>query len=317
MALDRFCKQHFTALVLVVVAGSAYFQAAGVMQLIGAALLDARTSVPTRKPSADSVQHQSHRAEQARVILARNAFDSVTGPLTESHENVAVSTRVRARVDDPLAAPACDGVTALVTTESSDRLWSLAALRASGEPTARLRRVGDTVGSRQVAFIGFNPRENSPAVWLEASAELCQVLLFRPQLQQARVAPTTADPKAARAAPEFAAHIRKTSEAEFDIDRSLLEKILQDPAELMKGMRLVPEKKDGASVGLRVFGVRSDSLLGALGLRNGDRLDSINGFALANPEKALEAYARLRFAPRLTLSVNRQGSPLNVDYRVK
>ena len=75
--------------------------------------------------------------------------------------------------------------------------------------------------------------------------------------------------------------------------------------------------KDGKVVGVRMFGIRPDTLLGTLGLQNGDRLESINGFNMASPEKALEAYARLRTADHLTVQVNRRGANQNLDYNIK
>ena len=73
----------------------------------------------------------------------------------------------------------------------------------------------------------------------------------------------------------------------------------------MRQARIVPEKENGKVVGIRLFGVKPDTLLGTLGMENGDRLEKINGFDMASPEKALEAYARLRTADHLTVSVNR------------
>jgi len=70
-------------------------------------------------------------------------------------------------------------------------------------------------------------------------------------------------------------------------------------------------------VGIRLFGVRPDTLLGALGLENGDRLQSINGFDMASPEKVLEAYARLRTADHLIVQVNRRGQNVNIDFDIK
>jgi general secretion pathway protein C len=81
-------------------------------------------------------------------------------------------------------------------------------------------------------------------------------------------------------------------------------------------LRLVPEAKGGAVIGVRLFGIRSDSLLRIIGLENGDRLESINGFALGTPEQALRAYAQLRTATRLALSINRRGNPLTLMYRI-
>jgi general secretion pathway protein C len=85
---------------------------------------------------------------------------------------------------------------------------------------------------------------------------------------------------------------------------------------LLHSVRVVPEQVDGKVIGLRLFGIRPSSLLGTLGLRNGDRLESINGFPLGDPEKALEAYARLRTAPHLRLSLQRAGRPLEVDLNI-
>ena len=117
---------------------------------------------------------------------------------------------------------------------------------------------------------------------------------------------------------DIASKIQKISETEYQIDRSVVDKILENQAELMKSARIVPEQKDGKVVGVRMFGIRPDTLLGTLGLQNGDRLESINGFNMASPEKALEAYARLRTASSLkNVKVNRRGQSMSIDYQIK
>jgi general secretion pathway protein C len=63
--------------------------------------------------------------------------------------------------------------------------------------------------------------------------------------------------------------------------------------------------------------IRPDTLLGTLGMENGDRLQQINGFDMTSPEKALEAYARLRTADKLTVQVTRRGQLTNLDYNIK
>jgi general secretion pathway protein C len=52
-------------------------------------------------------------------------------------------------------------------------------------------------------------------------------------------------------------------------------------------------------------------------MENGDRLQTINGFEVASPEKALEAYARLRTADKLTIQLNRRGQNMNLDFNIK
>jgi general secretion pathway protein C len=109
----------------------------------------------------------------------------------------------------------------------------------------------------------------------------------------------------------------KVSATEYNIDRGVVDKILENQADLMRQARIVPEQENGKVVGIRLFGVRPDTLLGVLGMENGDRLQTINGFDMASPEKALEAYARLRTADHLTVQVNRRGQNTNLDYNIK
>jgi general secretion pathway protein C len=192
-----------------------------------------------------------------------------------------------------------------------------------------MRRAGDDVGGRKVEYIGYNPREHSPAVWLSNASALCQALLFRVQPPPG-AAPAVAPPAAAAepaapppsrgpstVPPDIAAKIQKISDTEFHVDRSVVDKILENQADLMRSARIVPEQKDGKVLGVRMFGIRPDTLLGTLGLQNGDRLETINGFNMASPEKALEAYARLRTAGNLNVKVTRRGQPMSIDYRIK
>ena len=50
---------------------------------------------------------------------------------------------------------------------------------------------------------------------------------------------------------------------------------------------------------------------------NPRRIEQINGFDMASPEKALEAYARLRTATSLTVALNRRGKPLTINFNIK
>ncbi|HET9953086.1 MAG TPA: type II secretion system protein GspC [Polyangiaceae bacterium] len=326
MALDALIKKYFTVVILAMVAMSAYFEAAGATQLLGAALLAAPSGSAPHAVPAPPIVIPSRERSTADAIIDRNPFDSVTGPLHPKPEPEALTPKPDTIANtDPLTAPQCDGVSALIITESTDRLWSVAALQATGETAPKMRRVGDDVGGKKIEFIGFNPRESSPAVWCSSGGQLCQVLLFKSAAQPTPTAapvaaapPPPPPPPAGGAVPaDIASRIQKVSDSEFNVDRQVVDKILENQAELMKSARIVPEQKDGKVVGIRLFGVRPDTLLGTLGLQNGDRLETINGFNMASPEKALEAYARLRAASELNIKVNRRGSPVSIDYHIK
>jgi general secretion pathway protein C len=68
---------------------------------------------------------------------------------------------------------------------------------------------------------------------------------------------------------------------------------------------------------MRVLRIRPDTLLGKLGMVNGDIIQSINGFPLSAPDKALQAYARLRTASNIALRIERKGKPMTIDLHIQ
>ena len=76
-------------------------------------------------------------------------------------------------------------------------------------------------------------------------------------------------------------------------------------------------EQGGRVVGVQLFGVRGNSLLGRLGMQNGDVLNRINGLDIASPDRALEAYSRLRTSDSLQVSVTRGGQPVNIDFHIR
>src|SRR5580704_2147269 len=324
MAIDKILRRHFWAVILALVAIAAFLGAQGMTQVVGASLSITEAELAAapltgRLPPPPS--SASPHATNADAILARNPFDSVTGPLNAVAVSLPdqVASAPALDLSDPMNAPDCDGVTILVIAASADPDWSFAAFETQAEQgKSILRRRGGEVGGKTVTFIGWD------RVWMVAGNQLCQSRMFKPPAA-ASAAPTVAaaapPPPAAGGASGVSAEIKngiqKPSDNEFKVDRGVVDKILENQAELMRQARIVPEQENGKVVGIRLFGVRPDTLLGTLGMENGDRLEKINGFDMASPEKALEAYARLRTADHLTIAINRKGSEQNLDYNIK
>ncbi len=325
MAIDKLLKRHFWAVILTLVAIAAFFGAQGIMQIVGLVLApdDKQLALP---PIIASVPQQAGsenpHATSAASILSRNPFDSVTGPLNlPPPAESAEAPPPTPDLSDPYHAPDCDGVQVLIITSSDDPEWSFAALEMTqdGKPKTFLRRRGSDLGDKTVAYVGQD------RVWLTSGSQLCQARMFKSPLgPDAGVAAPAPPPVAAPTlgggsalADDIKKGIQKVGGTEFNVDRGVVDKILENQAELMRQARIVPEQENGKVVGIRLFGVRPDTLLGALGMENGDRLEKINGFDMTSPEKALEAYARLRTSDHLTVSVNRRGQATNLDYNIK
>jgi general secretion pathway protein C len=326
MGFDANLKRYFPVVVCLLIALAAYFQASGMGQLVASSVALDPSAVPSVAPvpkmaSAASTSREEH-STTAAPIISRNPFDSVTGPLDGTNIELPKAAPEQPQNTDPYEDPQCDSAKVLLITQSEDPAWSFAAIAGSdGKPT--LRRTGDEVGGQSVYFIGWD------RVWLMSGSSRCQIIVGgKAPVAKAGVTPPAAAPAATTTPssprgrgkpvpPEIASKIHKVSETEFNVERAVVDNILENQAELMRSARIVPEKEGDKIVGIRMFGIRPDSLLGTLGLENGDRLQSINGFEMSDPQKALEAYARLRSAERLTVSVNRRGKPVNIDFNIK
>lgn len=153
----------------------------------------------------------------------------------------------------------------------------------------------------------------------EATGQASMVALRSPPTPAAATAAVSRPPPdtsaaVASPAPLWPAIIRE-SDTEYLIDRRLVDVVLERQASLMRSVRVVPSFVGGKTCP-RLLGVRPDSLLGLLGLRDGDCLEAINGFDLTTPERALVAYARLRTSDFLEAAVRRSGHIVRLRYRV-
>jgi len=116
---------------------------------------------------------------------------------------------------------------------------------------------------------------------------------------------------------ELDSNITRVSDTQFRVNRSLLNSVLEDQGALMRTARVIPHQENGQTVGVKLYGIRRNSLLGRLGIQNGDMLRSVNGFNMTEPDEALRAYTRLRNSENLTVSLVRRGQPVNIEYAVQ
>jgi general secretion pathway protein C len=329
MSPEDTLKRAFPALLTVPVAAIAYFQGSAVANLVADALLPPRAREaqvrPVHRPTVQS-------PISAHAILEHNPFDHATdlSPTPPAPSTTpAPSASSTLDVSDPLHAETCQDISVEIVSEATDPTESIAMLQEQKEKSGIARRVGDAIGDYRVEYIGFNQLEHSPAVWLSQGSTLCQAVLFGDEPEKAKGAPNTAHKAAPKPPPKpasgqgalpekIASKIQKVSEKEFDVDRSVVNEVLENKATLMRGTRMVPRKgKDGKGVGIALFGVRPNTLLGTLGLKNGDTIDKINGFDISDPEKALQAYARLRTADGLQIEITRRGKPETIQLNLK
>jgi general secretion pathway protein C len=308
MDVPQFVRKRFGTLLLLPVPWLAFLNADGVACLVKANLPSNVTSFAASRSHAKEAPPFHENSSDA--ILARNPFDSVTGSLVRK----PAASSAPSDLPEPFDAPSCEGVRVLAIASSADPDWSFAALQRADEPTAILRRRGGAFGAKTVAYVGWD------RVWMESEGgHLCQCTMFdaaavpvpvKDEHERVTASPSTL-PK------EIRNGIHARSATEFDVDRGVLEQVLRDQASLLGSTRVRIETVNGQPAGVKLAGVAPESLLGAVGLENGDRLETINGFEVAKPESALQAYARLPQSDHLVLKVSRGGKEIEIDYDIK
>jgi general secretion pathway protein C len=322
MSIERILKKNFWAVLVLMLGIAAFFTARAFSQGLSVALgADEKqlTAPPLQTRNTPSTSSSTAHVTSAEAVLSRNPFDHTTGALKDEPKAEEV-VDTQPDYSDPSSAPPCDGVKVLLIAAASEPEWSITAIQGPGESKSVLRRIGQEVGGKKIEGIGWK------SVWLSSGRSLCQAELFKegtksvsapPPVAVATPMPERPSGGAPAVDPSIMKGIQKLSANEFNIDRGTVDKILENQADLMRTARIVPEKEGDKVVGIRLYGVRPETLLGVLGMENGDRLQTINGFDMASPEKALEAYARLRTAEKLVVQVNRRGQPVNLDYNIK
>jgi len=268
---------------------AAAFALAGV-----AALLKIDTPIPRAAIAAPPPAPAATERGSADVFARKNPFDS-----SGASRSVAPGVAAHAR---------CDGLQVHAILAGEDPAWSFASIAARGQKPV-LRRAGGEVDGRTVTAVAVDH------VRVSDGTTECEVALHDP----GEPAPLAS---AAPARPSTSARptlqgLERVSEGEYRMERATLDRLLENQGDIMASAQIAPDSEGGRVLGLRLVRVKPGSALAAIGLRDGDRLRSINGFELTSVEAGMMAYARLRGAPSLVLQLVRDGKPMELRYDVR
>ena len=270
----------------------AWLHARGFSALVGGSL----AAPDVHFVSVAQAAPEPQRATSADPILARNPFDSATGPLIGDRPGSAASP---ASADfDGTALRPCEGVRAVSIVTFADPGWSFVVLDVKGERDPVVRRRG--------ADVLAIARDR---VLLDRDGTRCVARIFAPQ----------PPPKGSVASPQNAprAGIARAGDGAFVVDRSVRDALVEGAGDLMRSVAVRPEKRGDDVVGLRITMLQPGTPLDALGVHAGDVLLAMNGIRLDAPDRMLEAYARARTEPHLRLDVLRDGREFQLDYDVR
>jgi general secretion pathway protein C len=292
------------AVPIVAGAGATWLVASGFTALLGGSLapfdprslLRPSSPAPTSAPPPPRLLHAAAWVDQPPIAVAAEPSDAAPSA----------------------AAGRCEGRARLVVAAVDPLVpeRSLAVIEEAGSKP--LVRAGSELGAQRVARI------TTTRVYLEGDHGLCWIgtdVVARveggpgagaPSASVAGGAAVAADPLA-----PLLDRIHRVDARTFEVDRAVRDALVDRQLELLKELRVSPERVGDRVVGMKLGAVRPGSLIARMGLRAGDRIVTLNGYELADPGQLLEAYAKLRAAPRLVLALVRDGQPQSVELQVR
>jgi len=104
---------------------------------------------------------------------------------------------------------------------------------------------------------------------------------------------------------------------DFVIEEAELDKGLENLPLLLTQARAVPYFKDGRSIGLRLFAIKTGSLYEKVGLKNGDILKTINGNSLGDISQALKLFEQLKSERSIGLTLERDKQEREFKYTIR
>lgn len=302
----------------------AYFLASGTSWLLSTRLVDepgenvtvAAAVAPPRVERRSAKTRPPPRSGAA--ICSQNIFDYENRPCTGPPEEPEPEP-----VDEDTGDPEpCEVEAELVgTVTSAVEGYSFAMIESEGKTMPY--RTGDHVeGLGTVEAIGWRlvlmDRQGEPDCLLDVFGERNKSGSAQNRRRNRRRRRVS---KRRRQRRERNKEIREgidvVSATERNVDRGLVDKLMDDPSQLMRRVRVRPYSEDGKITGFRLYRIRRNSLWGRLGLRNGDVVQSINGIDITSADRALAAYTKLRHTDRLTVSVKRRNRHLNLDFNIR
>jgi general secretion pathway protein C len=103
-------------------------------------------------------------------------------------------------------------------------------------------------------------------------------------------------------------------ENSWKISKAVADNARANLGSLLQTARMIPQVKNGKTVGFELVELKKGSLLEKIGLRVGDLVVEINQVKLNSPGKALQIFQQVREAKNITLSLMRNGKPKTFEY---
>ena len=101
------------------------------------------------------------------------------------------------------------------------------------------------------------------------------------------------------------------------VRRSQMISAVKDVNNLMKQIRIRPNFRNGKPDGLRLTGIRPNSIFYNMGLKSGDILMGVNGKNIESVDDVFKLYQNLQSSSSIQLQIKRRGLLKTIDYHIE
>ena len=278
-------KRYFAALNILLIAVAVYFSVKVFYKVATTNLNNASSQEATTRHVISPEDATVHPISYYRAIIERNLFNSKKG--TGQHTE---------RLDIETLEPT-DLKLKLLGTVSGDNKEAYAVIEDTAKKHQDLYRIGDSI---QNATLKMILREK---VILRANGK-DEIL----GIEEAHGSQKTSiSSKSAR---------RATSQ-NITLKRSRIESAVKDVNNLMKQVRIRPHFTNGKPDGLRLTGIRPNSIFYNMGLKSGDIITGANNNNIESVDDVLKFYQSLQSSSSVKLQVKRRGRPKTINYNIE
>ena len=243
-----------------------------------------------------------------KAILVRNIFCSECDPISLEDINFNPNSKDEKNKEKQLAS--LEGAELIGTMVSDKPEWSLATIKITApETNTILVGLHDKVGEAEVTEI----KEKS-VIFTQNGQEKILKLMEDASKSANYTAkkPKTVNRQNTRKN-DLSSKIRKVGPYKYEVDKSVVQNFMKNIASAGRGAGIIPNPGGG----FRVTFVRSYSIFYKLGIRSRDVIKSVNNIQLNSIDQTLALYPKLKTANHLTISVDRRGKIINMDYTIR
>ncbi|OEU61748.1 MAG: type II secretion system protein GspC [Desulfobacterales bacterium S5133MH16] len=278
-------KRYFAALNILLIAVAVYFSVKAFYKVATADLNNAPSREVTTRHVISSEDVTVHPMPYYRTIVERNLFNSKKG--AEQHTE---------RVDIETLEPT-DLKLKLLGTVSGNNKKAYAVIEDTAKKHQDLYRIGDSIQNATLKMI----LREKVILRVNGKDEILNI----------------EEASGSRKTGIVSKRAGMATSQNITLKRSRIESAVKDVNNLMKQVRIRPHFRNGKPDGLRLTGIRPNSIFYNMGLKSGDIITGVNNNNIESVDDVLKFYQSLQSSSSVQLQIKRRGRPKTINYNIE